>query len=129
MGAGLNAGAGVGGGGVGSGTGGVGSSGALTGAVAASSGEGSGCGLSAAAAAITVSDTIDTGTEFTSGGASSAFCENDTKASATTPACRAMEPRIAGLGRRNQASGAVSVIRFSLVKPEALSRAITRATA
>ncbi|PZT99402.1 MAG: hypothetical protein DI624_05230 [Brevundimonas sp.] len=28
-----------------------------------------------------------------------------------------------------QASGAVSVIRFSLVKPEALSRAMTRATA
>lgn len=31
--------------------------------------------------------------------------------------------------QRIQASGAVSVIRFSLVKPEALNRAITRATA
>lgn len=81
-----------------------------------------------------MSETIDTGTEFTNGFGSS-FDDQDTKASATTPACRAMEPRMAGLGRRKVrqpsvgSSAAVSVIRFSLVKPEADRRAITRATA
>ena len=134
VGRGVGRGCGWGVGGVGSGSGGVGSGGASTGAVSPSSSEGSSCGLSAGAAAISTSETIETGTEFTSGFISS-FDDHDTKASATTPACRAMEPRMAGLGRRKVrqtsvgSSAAVSVIRFSLVKPEADRRAITRATA
>src|SRR5690606_27171436 len=87
-------------GGVGVGSGGTGSGGVSTGAVAPSSGEGSACGLSAGAAAMTISDTIDTGTEFTSGLGSSTLDDHDTSASATTPACSARDPRIAGDGRR-----------------------------
>lgn len=120
---------GVGGTGVGTGVGGA-STGA-DGALAAASVTTSSDGLSGAAAAITSDETIETGTDDGMIGATS-FLGHDTRASASTPRCRAIDPMMAGLGRCTPyvpASGAVSVIRFSLVKPPADSRAITRATA
>ncbi len=131
-------GAGVGGaGGGGVGSGGVGAGGASTGAVAASSSTGSSDGLSGAAASITVEETIVTGTEDTVGMISSSLSGHLTKNIAATPACSSRAAMIAGDGREPAmaqpappwAGSAVSVIRFSLVKPAADSRAITRATA
>ncbi len=113
------------------GSGGAGSGGLSTGAVAASSVTSSSDGLSAGAASMTSDETIDTGTEFTIGTMSSLSGQR-TKNIAATPACSSSAPRIAGDGARVAtlySSAAVSVIRLILVKPEAESRAITRATA
>ena len=88
-------GVGVGGVGGAGGGAGVGSTGAAIGAVAASSDTGSSEGLSGAAASITWDDTIDTGTEAIIGVTVSSRGQ-DTKASATTPACSAIDPRMAG---------------------------------
>lgn len=90
---------GVGAGGVGAG--GVGAGGATvvsTGAVAPSSLVGSGCGLSAAAASITISETMVTGTELTSGRGSSSTAVRPIKAKAATPPCSRIEPMSAAGG-------------------------------
>jgi len=130
-------GVGLGGGGVGRGVGvgvgGTGSGGVSTGAVAASSTTSSSEGLSGAAASTGTDETIDTGTEETVGMISASLSGHFTKNIAATPACSSRAPMIAGEGREpamgQPSSAAVSVIRFSLVKPAADSRAMTRATA
>jgi hypothetical protein len=54
--------------------------------------------LSAGAASITSDETMETGTDDGTIGGSS-FVGQDTKASASTPACRTIDPTMAGLGR------------------------------
>lgn len=119
------------------GVGGTGSGGVSTGAVAAASVTSSSEGLSGAAASTTAEEMIDTGTDETVGMISASLSGQRIRNIAATPACSSNAPRIAGDGREAAmaqpsppaAGSAVSVIRFSLVKPAADSRAITRATA